>query len=294
MQDRLDFEEPAGRDVQVVEQVRDVHRRHEGRERRGVDPRLRAEGGQVVRNAQALQANFAGGAIDGTIRDLSSIGTASELRAAAAGAGMGVAFVDSREGQADVFISVLGEDWEPTSPDGRKVAATGGEAMNPFVVWTGEDFAVAWEEYGAGDTVLVWFARVDAEGNPVEGSAHVAVPFDGEEGVGTGSDGYRYASSSCGLEPGSRSSRSAERVEAAEATTATRSSSTDSIATATRTVPRSSTMRCTSPAVRAENSWDPPRGQSSDPTRSRSHGSGTTRGAMGTARATPAPSGSLD
>lgn len=144
-------------------------------------------------NLFALRADPQAGTVGDTITALSSLGTAQGARAVGAGDRLGVAFSDEREGQPDIFFSLVDEAAVATSPEGRKVAGTDGLSQNPFVVWTGAEFAVVWEERREGDeTASIWFARVDAAGAPIDGTARVVVPYEGEPGPGVGADGYHW------------------------------------------------------------------------------------------------------
>jgi hypothetical protein len=147
-------------------------------------------------NLFALRAETASGTAEGSIRQLTTFGTASGARAAGAGDRLGVAFSDNREGQYDVFFSLVDANGEPTTPEGSKVAPTELDSTNPFVVWTGTEFAIVWEERwdtrlrGGPESASVWFARADDTGAPIEGSVRVTLPYEGESGVGVEADGF--------------------------------------------------------------------------------------------------------
>ena len=119
------------------------------------------------------------GRIEGSERTLTTLAapSASLPDVAVAGERVAVAFVDAREGQQDVFLSVLDEEGEPTSPNGRKMHATSADGADPQVVWTGERFVVAWNE-----DRRVFVAEADADGVPIEDSARLVAPWEGEPG----------------------------------------------------------------------------------------------------------------
>jgi len=144
-------------------------------------------------NLFALRADLETGAVADSLQRLTSLGSARGARAAAGDGRLGVAFSDEREGQPDVFFALLDDAGTPTSSEGNKVAATEGPSQNPFVVWTGSEFGVVWEERREEDeTASVWFARVDENGVPIDGSDRVVLPFQGEQGPGVGADGYHF------------------------------------------------------------------------------------------------------
>ncbi len=128
------------------------------------------------------------GAVAGSDLVLTSFGSA-DVPVVAGGAGaLGIAYSDGREGQRDVFFSVVGTDGDgaPLPSQGAKVAATAAESTNPVVAWTGSEFAVLWFDRSGGDgeDVSVHFARVDATGMPVPSSPGVIFPAGDEPGVG--------------------------------------------------------------------------------------------------------------
>ena len=81
------------------------------------------------------------------------------------GSEYGVAWQDDRDGDWGIWFSRIDPAGNKIGPDVR-VSNTGGNAWNPFLIWTGSVYAVAWREERDGNWEI-YFARIDELGNRI-------------------------------------------------------------------------------------------------------------------------------
>lgn len=78
-----------------------------------------------------------------------------------AGGGLGLVWMDSRDGSWDIYFNLLTPDGQYKQGNDLRVATSG---MDPFVVWTGAEFGVFFRD-GRSGLMSTWFQRVSAGGS---------------------------------------------------------------------------------------------------------------------------------
>ena len=88
------------------------------------------------------------------------------------GSGHGVVWQDDRDGNAEIYFARLGANGVKIGSDVRVTNAPGLSTW-PRIVWTGQDFAVAWIDRRDG-VPRPYFQRLGISGNPIGGEVLVA------------------------------------------------------------------------------------------------------------------------
>jgi putative metal-binding protein len=78
------------------------------------------------------------------------------------GAGFGIAWRDTRDGNPEIYFCRLDASGNKIGPDVR-VTASPGEAQSPSLAWTGNSYRIAWEDWANGEGQIL-VAVVDASG----------------------------------------------------------------------------------------------------------------------------------
>ncbi len=97
------------------------------------------------------------------------------------GDAFGSAWEDRRHENFEIYFNRFDEAGNKLGPDLR-VSNTPGFSLRPSLVWTGEEYLLAWAEQGDGDVFQVDASRIDSAGRLV-GSPKLVSPV-GEEGDG--------------------------------------------------------------------------------------------------------------
>ncbi len=83
------------------------------------------------------------------------------------GDGFGVAWVDERDGNPEVYFRVLDSaGGKPVTTSDVKVSSSNGASLNPSVAWNGSEFLVVWDDV-KGSNRDIYTRRLDALGSPL-------------------------------------------------------------------------------------------------------------------------------
>jgi hypothetical protein len=105
------------------------------------------------------------------VRIAGSQGTGVRPAVAWSGAGFGVVWVDSRDGNGEVYFARLSADGERVGSDLR-VTEDRADSGEPAIVWTGSDYGVAWHD-ARGGGYGVYFARISRDGAKLGGDVRI-------------------------------------------------------------------------------------------------------------------------
>ncbi len=107
------------------------------------------------------------------------------------GSGYGLAWVDEREGNPEVYFRELTAAGAPTGTD-VAVSSSNGPSLNPVIAWNGNGFAVAWDDV-KGSNRDIYFRRLDASGSPLGQEVRVTSHSALQEQASLAWDGTQYA-----------------------------------------------------------------------------------------------------
>ena len=106
-----------------------------------------------------------GNEIDDEVRITNESGTSFLSRMVWTGSEFGIAWVDDRDGNREIYFARLDTMGNKIGGDVR-VTNDSGDAWVPSIVWTGSGFGIAWSDSRAGGRE-VYFTRLDALGNEI-------------------------------------------------------------------------------------------------------------------------------
>lgn len=109
-----------------------------------------------------LRLGADGSVMPPAVRFAAEDGWSYAQRLVAAGEGYGLAWSDEREGQLEVYFTVLARDGQPRWPPTR-LSMNARRAIRPDVVHTGDGFGTVWADWPDGRDDI-YFARLDGEG----------------------------------------------------------------------------------------------------------------------------------
>ncbi|MBI4703304.1 MAG: hypothetical protein HY744_19480 [Deltaproteobacteria bacterium] len=115
----------------------------------------------------------------------------------------GFAWQDRRDGNYEIYFTLLDAEGEKSLPDTR-LSYADGFSVNLSMTWNGHDFVVVWQDDRDG-MFEIYAQRVSWEGAPIGGNVQLSDPggFDDESpeaAAGTGSIGVAYANGSSDLQ----------------------------------------------------------------------------------------------
>ncbi len=88
------------------------------------------------------------------------------------GNGYGLAWSDQRDGNSEIYFALLDASMNKIGTDLRVTNAPG-VSDSPWIVWTGRDYGIAWEDARDGNT-RVFFVRIDSAGGKIGTDSAVA------------------------------------------------------------------------------------------------------------------------
>jgi hypothetical protein len=106
----------------------------------------------------------AGNQIGADVRITDAAGIANHPSLAWTGSGFGLAWQDGRDGGYEIYFAALDELGAKIGSDVR-VTSAADLSVQPWLIWTGREFGVAWEDTRDGGNREIYFARLDAAGN---------------------------------------------------------------------------------------------------------------------------------
>jgi len=93
---------------------------------------------------------------------LASTNTDSKTDVEVGGGRYGVVYYNRREGNSEIYLSLVKLNGEKSGPEIR-ITNDPGDSMDPVIIWNGEDFGIFWYE-----SWNIYYARVSADGNVVQ------------------------------------------------------------------------------------------------------------------------------
>ncbi len=122
-----------------------------------------------------IRLSSTGSPIGGEVRVTNAAGISVQPSLVFTGSGFGVAWMDSRDGNSEIYFKRIGMDGTPVDPDVR-ITNDPGESTAPSLAFNGSEFGLAWVDGRSGGGT--YFARIDTAGTKLGGDVRTSGAAD--------------------------------------------------------------------------------------------------------------------
>ena len=108
-----------------------------------------------------------------------TVAAGSDTSLAWTGDRFGVAWSDRRNGAFDIYFALLDPTGKKMAPGDERITITDGFSLYPSLVWTGQEFAMVWQEQRTDGSFMLQAQRVGLDGHLVGNIVTLTTgPFD--------------------------------------------------------------------------------------------------------------------
>ncbi len=96
-----------------------------------------------------------------------TVAAGSNTSTAWTGDRFGIAWSDRRDGNFEIYFALLDPSSKKMAPGDERITVSDGFSLFPSVVWTGQQFVIAWQEQKSDGTFMLQAQRLDLDGHLV-------------------------------------------------------------------------------------------------------------------------------